>query len=153
MSAKRKTTTKRKTATKKKAVPKVGIESKHVFDFHEFGITLAKLEFEQWKHWAGQILEKESISEERAARWKKLFATPWEDLAPEIQSKDSLWASRIIGVLEEDPFANLVLIGNYLLAAMSADHQYLAENKLEEFVVAFNDLTSTILTHMKEEQA
>ena len=141
--------TAKKKTTKKPRPSKMAAKKKYNFDWDEFGIKLAKLEFEQWKHWAGEILDKEPISEERAARWKELMAMNWEDLAPEIQAKDSLWASRIIGVFQEDHFASLVMIANFLLNELMLDWQVLEENETSEFVDHFKRMILTIQATMQ----
>jgi len=75
---------------------------------------LAMLEFEQWKHWASEILKQEDISDDRAERWRKLFETSWDDLSEENKLNDFNWAYKVLCVLEDDPIPGLMLIGQYI---------------------------------------
>lgn len=88
---------------------------KYKYNFAAFARRLAMIEFEQWKFWASQILESENISEERAERWRKIMATPWDDLPDEIKQLDYRWASATLTAFEDDPFVSLVVIAEFII--------------------------------------
>ena len=73
--------------------------------FHEYSINeeirkaicpyflqkLARLEHEQWLAWSQNIASKETLSEERLDRWRKLWCQ-YDDLTKVEQMQDLEWA-------------------------------------------------------------
>ena len=54
--------------------------------------AVAEFEHEQWMAWAKNLLEREpNISQERKARWQKLFV-PYAELSEEMKEADREWA-------------------------------------------------------------
>lgn len=99
------------------------VEKAGKYSFHYVSLAkrLAKLEFEQWKFWASQILEFENISEERAERWRKLFLTEWDDLPDETKQMDYKWAFDVLDVLEDDLFVSLIVIAEFIINQLDLD--------------------------------
>lgn len=61
---------------------------------------LASLEHEQWMSWAGNVLETESVSPERRARWDDYFCE-YSELAPEVKAHDRVWADKALLLIEK----------------------------------------------------
>lgn len=125
-------------------------KTKHDFDIVAFAEPLAKVEFEQWKHWAGEILQQEQISEERAERWRKIMATEWDDLPDEIKLKDYHWASNTLDAFGEDIFVSLVLIAEYLIAKLGPEFLF-GEDVKGQFVTNLTEMIAAIKSEMQEE--
>lgn len=63
---------------------------------------LAKLEHEQWVHWAkGLLKEGEAISPQRMSRWLKLFNTRYEDLPEPVKEQDRMHARKALEILNK----------------------------------------------------
>lgn len=62
-------------------------------------ISLPILAHRLWTHWSQHISEEEEISEDRLARWKRLWV-PFEELSEEMQEKDRKLVNRF---LDEKP--------------------------------------------------
>lgn len=58
---------------------------------------LADLEHEQWMKWSKDIASKESLSEERLARWKACWV-PYADLSEEMKEFDREWARKVLAL-------------------------------------------------------
>lgn len=61
---------------------------------------LAKLEHEQWSHWAEHMLD--NMTPENIEKWKRQIATPYADLTEEEKEKDREWADKIVALLGLD---------------------------------------------------
>lgn len=88
--------------------------------FQQFADQLARIEHEQWKSWASELLEsEENLSPERKERWTKLIEMDWDDLTEMDKSTDLAWVSQVFSVFERDPFwsfmniLELMLLGRY----------------------------------------
>jgi len=65
--------------------------------------VLSKIEHEQWMGWAKALLKDGEVSEERAARWKKLFV-PYEELTNKSKDDDREYAKKAYAALNKmDP--------------------------------------------------
>jgi len=120
------------------------------YSFHYMALVkrLAKLEFEQWKHWASEILrQKEKISNDRAERWRKLFSTEWDDLPDEIKQMDYTWAFNVLDELEDDPITCLVMIGDFIFNQLGLDWAY-TEDPEGRFVSDFIKLIEDSKTRL-----
>lgn len=60
---------------------------------------LASLEHDQWFCWAKDIIKSESISEERAKRWKEECFKPYEELSEEMKEYDREWARKVLNIV------------------------------------------------------
>ncbi len=60
---------------------------------------LAKLEHDQWIEWSKAVAPE--VSEERRARWEKLWI-PYEELSEEAKEQDRIWARKVIEVLTKE---------------------------------------------------
>ncbi|KKN02880.1 hypothetical protein LCGC14_1113210 [marine sediment metagenome] len=90
--------------------------------FNTFADQLARIEHEQWKSWATELLaSEESLSEERKERWTKLIGMDWDDLTENDKNTDLLWVSQVLSIFEHDPFLSFVNILEFLLATRYAE--------------------------------
>lgn len=90
--------------------------------FQQFADQLARIEHEQWKSWASELLEsEEKLSPERKERWTKLIAMDWDDLTEKDKGTDLLWASQVLAIFEHNPFLSFVNILEFLLATRYAE--------------------------------
>lgn len=62
--------------------------------------TLAELEHEQWVEWSKNIAASETISLERAERWKKLWK-PYAELSEAEKDQDRKYADKIIAAIKD----------------------------------------------------
>ncbi len=60
--------------------------------------ALAELEHEQWVKWSQSIVEVETLSPDRLARWEKLWI-PYANLTEEQKDQDRVWADKSIELL------------------------------------------------------
>jgi len=58
---------------------------------------LAACEHDQWRIWAGHMLE--NMTDENIRRWKKQILTPYEDLSEGEKDLDRVFAERSLSVL------------------------------------------------------
>jgi hypothetical protein len=58
---------------------------------------IASLEHEQWMAWASTLMERESLSPERVARWKACMV-PYAELSEEMKEHDRVWARKVLDV-------------------------------------------------------
>jgi hypothetical protein len=94
----------------------VGMTDRFSSFFQQFAEDLARIEFEQWKHWAsGLLAEEENLSEDRKARWIELFETDWDDLSDDHKNMDWIWVSQVLAVFERDPFFSFMNILELML--------------------------------------
>lgn len=101
---------------------------KYSFNYVSLAKRLAKLEFEQWKHWASEILrQKENITNDRAERWRKLFLTEWDDLPDETKQMDYKWAFNVLDEIEDDPITCLIIIAEFIFDRLGIDWTYTDE--------------------------
>ena len=61
---------------------------------------LAKLEHEQWKSWAYELMDTENLSKERTDRWLKHHGKVWSELPEDVKDKDREWAEKILWILK-----------------------------------------------------
>jgi hypothetical protein len=61
---------------------------------------VAALAHDQWMKWAKDILETETISKERADRWKEECFKPYEELTEEMKEFDRQWARKYITLIQ-----------------------------------------------------
>ena len=62
---------------------------------------LASLEHDQWVEWTKDLAEKETISQDRKNRWKKLWI-PYEELSEEKKEEDRKYARKVLKILPKD---------------------------------------------------
>ena len=62
---------------------------------------MAEVEHKQWMNWAKSILKNETISDERANRWKDLFI-PYKDLSEEMKELDRKEARKVLKIIKEN---------------------------------------------------
>lgn len=56
---------------------------------------LAAIEHDQWMQWSQTIAQNEQLSEERLARWKKLWV-PYAELSEKDKDSDREWADKVL---------------------------------------------------------
>jgi len=59
---------------------------------------LARLEHDQWMHWAQAVMPE--VSEERRRRWQR-YMVPYDELPEEIREEYRRWARRVLDTLRE----------------------------------------------------
>ena len=61
---------------------------------------LAELEHEQWMKWAKSLMETESLSPERLARWDK-YMVPYDELDEKTKDYDRKWAKKVFEIIND----------------------------------------------------
>lgn len=59
---------------------------------------LAELEHQQWMNWAKTLVKEESLSEERVAKWKKMFVA-YRDLPDIVKEADRIYARKVLSLI------------------------------------------------------
>lgn len=62
---------------------------------------LARLEHEQWKSWAYNIIDTENLSKERTSRWLAIGKKEWHELSDLEKHKDLEWAERVLWIIKK----------------------------------------------------
>jgi len=76
---------------------------------------LSKLEHQQWTEWAGSLMEKENLSEERCERWRQ-FMVPYDQLPEDVKEFDRVWARRAAAII-----LKYLLLGKFTEARVGDD--------------------------------
>lgn len=97
---------------------------------------LAELEHEQWVEWSQEIAKKETLSQERLDRWKKLWV-PYKDLTELEKESDRMWARRVADKMKRkrkfDIYFFITLFGLLLILFMIAyGGYYIGKNQSKQ---------------------
>ena len=62
--------------------------------------ALARLEHEQWAHWAMTLMDSEpNLSAERRERWNRLVAQDYANLSEAEKDQDRAWAHKVLTIM------------------------------------------------------
>ncbi len=61
--------------------------------------AVAAVEHDQWTRWSMALVQTEDISDERVARWTRLWNTEYTDLTESEKESDREWASKAIATM------------------------------------------------------
>lgn len=62
---------------------------------------LAKLEHDQWKSWALNLIDTEDLSRTRVERWKKTCFKSYNELTEEEKDQDRIWAEQVLWIVKK----------------------------------------------------
>ena len=63
---------------------------------------IASIIHREWCVWSQELARKETLSEERLARWGRLWATPYANLSEEEKEQDREWARQMLEAVRQD---------------------------------------------------
>lgn len=98
---------------------------------------LAELEHDQWWKWAKTLMEKENLSPDRIARWKKDMV-PYAELPEDVKEYDRKWARRVLDILQTALREQREMIEKENKVTGDTSDGYHTFNELYEFRKVYN---------------